>query len=153
MKKCNGDRCPMQYMYDVDSCRLTDGCPYYGLKVYPTKPKEIKMTKEEYNKRLDVLREKLTPVEIWGQLAEEAAELSQACLKIQRLYMPTNKPRMDKSDCYDNLYEEIADVLLIMDILDVLNNPFCDDISEIMDHKLSRWFHYINKETDHEKTE
>ncbi len=89
------------------------------------------MTDREYISDFLSLREK------WGQLAEEASELSQAALKMQRLYMPVNKPRKTYEECINNVYEEIADILVSLDVIGIRTDM--DEISRIRRKKERRW--------------
>ena len=91
----------------------------------------------------------LTTHEKWGQLAEEASEMSQAALKMQRLFMPTNKPRKTYREIIDNVYEEIADILVCLDVLGIC--PSTDDISRIRHKKESRWAGGIRGEVSMEE--
>lgn len=79
----------------------------------------------------------LTTHEKWGQLAEEASELSQAALKMQRLFMPTNKPRKTYAECLSNVYEEIADILVCLDVLEIRQDT--DEINRVRSEKERRW--------------
>lgn len=49
--------------------------------------------------------------DIYNELAEEAAELSQAALKMVRLDNPTNPTSTSPNEAYFNLIEEFTDVL------------------------------------------
>lgn len=60
------------------------------------------------NKITDYLPE----TEILAQLAEEAAELAQAALKLRRALDGTNPTPKSVEECKANLLEEIADVSL-----------------------------------------
>lgn len=86
------------------------------------------------------IRDNLTEAEKWGQLAEEAAELSQAALKMQRLCMDTNKPRMEKGACIDAVIEEHADVALCFKVL-AWQDKYARE--QIMDEKANRWANHI----------
>lgn len=60
--------------------------------------------------------------EILAQLAEEAAELSQAALKYRRALDGTNPTPKSVSECLDNLNEEFADVVFCTELIDELRN-------------------------------
>lgn len=79
------------------------------------------------------IRNKMTRAELYGQLAEECAELAQAALKLQRLLMPLNKPRTDAQSCYAQLEEEVEDVLLCLQVLG------CSSNQAIAVYKANRW--------------
>ena len=51
------------------------------------------------------------------QLGEECCELGQAALKLARKYRDENPTPKTESECLDNLAEEIADVMLCIDLL------------------------------------
>ena len=68
-------------------------------------------------KNIDAIREVLDPADLWGQLAEEAAELSQAALKMQRALQGRNPPRKTLEECKADVVEEHADVALCFEIL------------------------------------
>lgn len=74
-------------------------------------------------------------------LAEEAAELSQAALKMIRacrLGGTNNVTPVTPKEAADNLLEEMADVELVMDVLSyytVLGEP----IGDLKDQKRERW--------------
>ena len=82
---------------------------------------------------INYIRDRMTEPELLGQLAEECAELAQAALKVQRLHMPLNKPRLDESSCYDRLEEEVEDVLLCLQVLGYSSNQV------IASYKANRW--------------
>ena len=73
------------------------------------------------------------------QLAEECAELAQASLKYARLLRGDNPTPKTKEQCIDDLTEEIADVLLCINIL--YYSEIIDEyhIVDIMNSKLARW--------------
>lgn len=77
--------------------------------------------------------------EILAQLAEECAELGQAALKLRRTMTPTNPTPTTTEQAENDLIEELADVLLCLDILGirtVVPEPY---ISDIQDAKIERW--------------
>ena len=75
----------------------------------------------------------LTKADILGQLAEEAAEVSQAALKLQRIEVQNNLPEMAPPEAWDHLQEEVSDLFLVLDILEVYPSD------EIMNAKAGRW--------------
>ena len=82
------------------------------------------------------IQDHLTKVELWGQLAEEAAELAQAALKMQRLFLDTNKPRKDVTSCLLGVIEEHADLALCFEVLEWHDKPERDKIKNA---KAERW--------------
>lgn len=82
------------------------------------------------------IRRRIKTSEALGQLAEEACELAQAALKIQRLGTQNNKPAKTVAECYLDLYEEIADVILLLRVIGLADQK---DFEPIMEQKSDRW--------------
>lgn len=59
---------------------------------------------------IEYIASRLSREDILCQLAEEAAELSQAALKLRRAITGTNPTPVSKSKATDDLFEELADV-------------------------------------------
>ena len=57
--------------------------------------------------------------ELLAQLAEEATELAQAALKLRRVVDGKNPTPVTYDDALENLHEEIADVFLVIDVLEI----------------------------------
>lgn len=72
------------------------------------------------------------------QLAEEAAELAQAALKLARIHRGENPTPVTPSVAGGNLAEEAADVLLCLKVLSS-EMPLQDFVPGIMNQKLDRW--------------
>lgn len=71
------------------------------------------------NKYADFVVKKLDERTILEQLAEEAAELSQAALKLIRARrLNNNTTPLGESDALDGLYEEMQDVLMVLHLFD-----------------------------------
>lgn len=87
----------------------------------------------------------LQKAEILAQLAEEAAELAQAALKMRRVIDGQNPTPVRFGDAYDNLVEEYSDVVNCMHELGVSYS--IDIISE----KKDRWIRRLKGEETHEK--
>lgn len=62
-----------------------------------------------------MLVEKIGYEAMLEQTAEECTELAQACLKLARKIRNENPTPKTIEQCYENLYEEMADVLLCFD--------------------------------------
>ena len=79
--------------------------------------------------------------EILAQLAEECAELGQAALKLRRALSKDNPTPVSADDAEDHLWEEVADVILCVNLLGEW--PVIDGvgsaIEEQMDKKEARW--------------
>lgn len=82
---------------------------------------------------------RLGECELLCQLAEEAAELSQAALKLRRAIDGRNPTQKTVYQCRDELIEEIADCELIMRYLGLINSDAVGKKYEIMTYKESRW--------------
>lgn len=107
------------------------------------------MDKAEYFNRVEFVRENVSRNDKLLQLAEECNELAQAILKVRRLEKSSNKPHQSKSEIYANLYEEMADVELCMDIL---KNELTSAIILVeKNHKLKRWCDRIDTEGAYEE--
>lgn len=83
------------------------------------------------------------------QLAEEASELAQAALKVNRILCGTNRPAKSWDDCFGGLIEEIADVQVVASIIISQMEIDRDEIEKIMEAKLERWAERIKKEKEH----
>ena len=84
----------------------------------------------------DFIQVNLTQAELWGQLAEEAAELAQAALKMQRVYMTNNPPRKSLEECMASVIEEHADLALCFELLGWSDK---DARKQVRKEKLARW--------------
>jgi len=91
---------------------------------------------------MEYIREKLPTPELLAQLAEEAAELGHAALKLRRVYDGTNPTPTTYEDALDNLHEEIADVQLLLQVLELTDREV---YTEIMQEKLRRWERRLRK--------
>ena len=83
----------------------------------------------------DIIRNKVPVTELMAGLAEEAAELAQAALKLRRVWDKTNPTPTIEEVAMEGLYEEIADVHLYLKQMDL---PW-KYILEIADRKKERW--------------
>ena len=73
--------------------------------------------------------------ELLAGLAEEAAELAQAALKMRRTLDKSNPTPMTTGDASRNLNEEFADVLLCAAVLEFDR----EEIARIVREKAARW--------------
>lgn len=79
----------------------------------------------------------LPQTEILAQLAEEAAELGHAALKLRRALGVTGNPTpVNIREAADALVEEIADVIVVENQVLGLN---WEDVDRICQTKLKRW--------------
>lgn len=94
---------------------------------------------------MEYIREKLPTPELLAQLAEEAAELGHAALKLRRVYDGTNPTPKTYEQALGDLHEEIADVKLLLKIMG-LDSPRCENLHNIvMQEKLARWGRRLQK--------
>lgn len=94
---------------------------------------------------LTYIRRNLGKEEILCQLAEEAAELSQAALKLRRAISQHNPTAMTVDEAEENLREEIADVWVCLDTYfpDDENGMIMDSIFDVACAKEERWVYRI----------
>lgn len=90
---------------------------------------------------IEIIRDKIPGVELLAQLAEEAAELSQAALKLRRAIDGTSPTPLSQFDATLNLLEEVADVMLCLRVLDMdpLDKQNEGQYHTIISTKLKRW--------------
>ena len=88
---------------------------------------------------IEYIKEQLPQEELLAQLAEEATELAHAALKYRRTLDGTNPTPVKRSEALANLKEEIADVLLLMNILDLDTPQISGEYIQIMLAKEERW--------------
>lgn len=85
----------------------------------------------------------LSPPELLAQLAEEAAELSQAALKLRRAMTGYNPTPVTVDDAIANLIEEVADVNLVLSFL--LSDGGIAEMEEIKQRKHKRWLNRLEE--------
>lgn len=90
-------------------------------------------------KSVDLIREKLSQEELLCQLAEECAELGKAALKLRRAYDGTNPTPIKNAEAYNNLLEEIADVILCLEVLNLHAPAAMFEVEKTMNMKVKRW--------------
>ena len=90
----------------------------------------------------------LDKTEILAQLAEEAAELAQAALKLRRAIDGNNPTPKSISECEDALDEEIADVELCLCQLGFASDAHTNIQSLIMSRKEERWLSRLHARKD-----
>lgn len=96
--------------------------------------------------KLRFIRDHLSEEDILCQLAEEAAELAQAALKLRRAITGTNPTPVSEDAAIDDLFTELADVMLAEQAFFELHAndsryPTIPNyyIQTIADVKLDRW--------------
>lgn len=101
-------------------------------------------------REIDTIRQHLRRSELLAQLAEECAELGHAALKLRRAIDTANPTPIPARTAEKNLREEIADVLLLMQIctwddVAVLDIRVGDEIMQTIQRKLERWVDRLNE--------
>ena len=91
-------------------------------------------------KKIYEIADKLGKEEILCQLSEECSELIQACLKYRRT-MKGLTPKTE-TEAKENLFEELADVLLnIQQVMYLFSDEnIKDSIESIQTYKVNRWW-------------
>lgn len=87
---------------------------------------------------IDYIRRTLPETELLAQLAEEAAELAQAALKLRRVLDGRNYTPVTENEAQDALFEETRDVVLCLSTLDLVHPESIQDDEGTM-RKLTRW--------------
>lgn len=77
--------------------------------------------------------------------AEECSELSQACLKLARKIRNENPTPTDLDSLMMSLNEEIADVLIYIDLLMENDIILESNVNDIIVCKIGRWIERINE--------
>lgn len=88
---------------------------------------------------IEQVRELLPLQKQWTQLAEEAVELAHAALKVARTLDDENPTPVSYNEAIRNVHEEIADVELLLRVLDLKGQGDMALRSIIMRDKLRRW--------------
>ena len=92
---------------------------------------------------IEYVRSRLDEPELLAQLAEEAAELAQAALKLRRALDGSNPTPTIPRECRNDLEEELADVLVACNALGL--GLFSGDQLDIACAKSSRWAERLKK--------
>lgn len=87
--------------------------------------------------------EKIGEAAALEQLAEEAAELAQAALKLARITRGENPTPVKRDQAFDALVEELADVKLCVSVLETEYGSFNTEGTVAM--KYQRWLHRLSK--------
>ena len=75
---------------------------------------------------MNIITERIPVCELLAGLAEEAAELAQAALKLRRCYDGTNPTPADPDIQYERFLEEIGDVELYLDQMSINRQVIAD---------------------------
>lgn len=92
---------------------------------------------------IEYIRDKIPPKELLAQLAEEASELAKAALKLRRTYDQSNPTPVTREKAFDNVVEEIADVMLCLRVLGFDLDP--EEYEDITGRKAKRWVSRLRK--------
>ena len=80
----------------------------------------------------------------WEMLAEEAAELSAAAIKVSRILRGDNPTRTDYETAVAKAVEEMSDTQNALEVLDVgllaKENRLCRRVWESQPGKMTRWY-------------
>lgn len=86
---------------------------------------------------INFIRDQLSDEELLAQLSEECNELAKAALKMRRVLDGRNPTPVTMPEAWENLQEEISDVLLCLLVLEIdYNDP---EYGVQMQAKLDRW--------------
>jgi NTP pyrophosphatase (non-canonical NTP hydrolase) len=106
------------------------------MEYYEVTAQQIK-AEQEHSQALAFVRATVPPCELWAQLAEEAAELAHAALKLRRSTGGANPTPVEPSTAFASVMEEIADVMLLVHVLQLDTTP--DAVEMTGRRKLLRW--------------
>ena len=81
-----------------------------------------------------------TNIQVTELLIEELSELIQAAIKLQRWDNGETTLRYNIDEIYDNLYEELGDVIIMMLQFIYKNNIECEDLLNKICKKLIRYY-------------
>lgn len=90
---------------------------------------------------IDLIHEisnRLREADLYEQLAEEAAELSQAALKMSRSLRKRNPPKASRAEIKANINEEIKDIGTVLCVLTGKDDEF-----NLNPDKLRRWYNRL----------
>ena len=93
----------------------------------------------DYGCAMDNLLDYITMDEILTQLAEEAAELAQAALKLRRTLSNANPTPVTRHEAEEKLLEEIADVKLCLHVSGFESVQRKIKVNRIISQKAERW--------------
>lgn len=104
---------------------------------------------------LEYIVANLSDEDILCQIAEEAAELAQAALKLRRAITQTNPTPVSDEEAVDSIIEEYADTIGAFEIWAAKCGGdgvrlVGADIGEIIDKKYSRWAKRIKEGKKHD---
>lgn len=98
----------------------------------------IRYLEHDVNDDQYIIKSHVGEDEVLAQMAEEAAELAQACLKLRRALMNVNPTPVTEGEAVAKLTEEFSDVMLCMELLG-LHKPDPEQVRSWVMYKASRW--------------
>ena len=98
----------------------------------------------------EFIRSTITPDDMLCQIAEEAAELAQAALKLRRAVGSTNPTPVTRNEATEELITEIADTAVAVKVYLACDAAvgLDDVIKRIMSRKTARWVERLRKKTE-----
>ena len=94
--------------------------------------------------QLRFIRGRITEEDALCAIAEEAAELAQAALKLRRAMTGMNPTPVAPKTAKDSILEEIADVQVVCDVL-LESVTDMETVDEKYEYKLDRWVKRLEK--------
>lgn len=94
---------------------------------------------ESFRSKKYPIRKYLGEDEILAQMAEEAAELAKACLKLRRAILGNNPTPVSEDEAMEAMTEEWADLLLCKEMLEEAHQPGPDKVRNWINYKANRW--------------
>lgn len=127
--------CKMTHQKTIWPC-ATPGCPLFGdcIAEYQRKKEQ---PEREVPDDLEYVMKNLAVEERLCQLAEEAAEMGQAALKLRRVLDGKNPTPVTFDDAFKNLREEVADVMGCLITVGMMAEP--QAYQNQIDAKMARW--------------
>lgn len=119
------------------------------MKIEPEKNEAVLIMPVDYPHEecpIDTIREILPLEEILTQLAEEAAELSQAALKYRRTLSNANPTPVGRKEAEIKLLEEIADVKLCLHVAGFEAVRHKIQVNRTISTKAARWLKRLSGE-------
>lgn len=118
---------------------------YSGCHCRECRCKKKTILQEPDPKALRYIIDSLPRTSLLCQLAEEAAEVSQAALKLCRVYDGINPARATEKEAVDKLCEEIGDCWLALKTLGMDEMPYTGIFADNMARKTIRWADTLEK--------
>lgn len=104
-----------------------------------------------HRRNMEFILQTLKYDELLCQMAEETAELCQAAMKYRRKMGNVNPTTISWKKANENLLEEIADVVLLAELLLWYDPEEWERVEEIKKFKANRWVGRLKGEGEHEQ--